>query len=218
MYFRDRTQAGELLAARLMNYRYENCAVLALSPGGVLVGEAIARRLHTTLSMLLTSRISAPGDTSLVLGTIDQDGDFMYNDLISTGQMEEYMTDFRNYLEEEKMHRLYDMTKIVSEHGFADARLLAGRHVILATDGVKNGLSFEAAYNFLRPIHTLKVIAAVPVGQIDAMERLNERCDEVQYLYIPDTFMSVGHYYEEPPPKSSTELIGRIDRVVAHWI
>ena len=207
-----------MLAARLMDYRYENCAVLALSPGGVIVGEAIARRLHTTLSLLLTSRISAPGDNSLVLGTIDQQGDFTYNNLVSAGQMEDYMADFRNYLEEEKMHRLYDMTRIVGEHGLADPALLIGRHVILATDGVKNGLSFDAAYSFLRTIHTAKLIAAVPVGEISAMERLSEHCDEVQYLYIPDSFMSVGHYYEEPPPQSSTDILDRIDRVVARWI
>ena len=44
MYFEDRTQAGSLLAARLVEqYRYENCAVVALSDGGVLVGEQIAK-------------------------------------------------------------------------------------------------------------------------------------------------------------------------------
>ncbi|HSX00879.1 MAG TPA: hypothetical protein VLF67_01440, partial [Candidatus Saccharimonas sp.] len=90
MYFHDRTQAGDLLADQLEEYRYENTAVLALSPGGVVVGEQIARRLHTTLALLLTSRITAPGDESLVIGTMDQTGLFTYNSMIAAGDMEEY--------------------------------------------------------------------------------------------------------------------------------
>ena len=43
MYFESRSAAGQLLAAQLVEkYRYENCAVVALSEGGVLVGEQIA--------------------------------------------------------------------------------------------------------------------------------------------------------------------------------
>ncbi|HSH31801.1 MAG TPA: hypothetical protein VK963_04020, partial [Candidatus Saccharimonadales bacterium] len=160
MYFRDRTQAGELLASQLLPYRYEDTAVLALSAGGVMVGEQIARRLHCTLSLLVTSRISAPGDPSLVLGTIDQEGDFSYNDLIPTGQMEEYLQDMRGFLEEEKLHRLYDMASLLGAGGIVERQHLLDRHVILATDGVKNGMSFDAALHFLKPIHTTSIVAA----------------------------------------------------------
>src|SRR5215469_6352393 len=99
MYFHDRTEAGDRLADELQDYRWENSAVLALSPGGVVVGEQIAKRLHCTLSMLLTARISAPGEESLVLGTVDQEGTFTYNSMISAGEMEEYMEDMHSYIE-----------------------------------------------------------------------------------------------------------------------
>jgi len=164
MYFHDRAEAGDKLADELMQYRWENTAVLALSPGGVAVGEQIARRLHSTLSLLLTARITAPGDDSLVIGTMDQTGGFTYNSMIAAGEMEEYLQDMRSYVEEEKLHQIYHMTSIVGEHGQADPAQLAGRNVIIATDGVKNGLSFDAALNFLSRVHVEKVIAAVPVG------------------------------------------------------
>jgi putative phosphoribosyl transferase len=149
MYFHDRAEAGDKLADDLMQYRWENTAVLALSPGGVVVGEQIARRLHTTLSLLLTARISAPGDESLVLGTIDQTGTFTYNSMISAGEMEEYMEDMRGYLEEQKLRQMYEMTSIVGQNGVADPSQLEGRNIIIATDGVKNGLSYDAALNYL---------------------------------------------------------------------
>ena len=47
MYFESRAQAGYMLAEQLVErYRYENCAVVALSDGSVQVGEQIAGYLH----------------------------------------------------------------------------------------------------------------------------------------------------------------------------
>ncbi len=58
MYFENRTQAGQLLAGQLIDrYRYENCVVIALSDGAVLVGEQIAWSLHCVLTMLLVEDI-----------------------------------------------------------------------------------------------------------------------------------------------------------------
>ena len=166
MYFHDRAEAGDKLADELLDYRWENSAVMALSAGGVVVGEQIARRLHCTLSLLMTARISAPGDESLVLGTMDQSGGFTYNSMISAGELEEYMEDFRGYLEEEKLHQMYKMSTVVGEHGLADPAQLEGRNIIIATDGVKNGLSFEAAKNYLERVRVERVIAAIPVGPV----------------------------------------------------
>ena len=43
MYFESRAHAGQVLAAQLLEkYRYEDCAIIALSDGGVVVGEQIA--------------------------------------------------------------------------------------------------------------------------------------------------------------------------------
>ncbi|MDB5178074.1 MAG: hypothetical protein JWN01_17 [Patescibacteria group bacterium] len=218
MYFHDRAEAGDKLADELMEYRWENTAVLALSPGGVVVGEQIARRLHCTLSLLLTSRITAPGDESLVIGTIDQTGVFTYNSMIATGEMEEYMQDMRNYVEEQKLRHMYEMATVVGEHGLTDPAQLAGRNVIIATDGVKNGLSFDAALHYLEHIKVEKTIAAVPVGPGEVIERLHGRVDEMHYLYIPESFFTVSHYYTDEDKIEPDSVMERIDNVVARWI
>jgi len=218
MYFHDRAEAGDKLADELMKYRWENTAVMALSPGGVAVGEQIARRLHSTLSILLTSRITAPGDESLVIGTMDQTGGFTYNSMIAAGEMEEYMQDMRSYVEEEKLHQIYRMSSVVGEHGQADPAQLAGRNVIITTDGVKNGLSFDAALNFLSRVRVEKTIAAVPVGPAEVIERLHGLVDELHYLYIPESFFSVKHYYTDEQEIDPKSVVERIDNVVARWV
>jgi putative phosphoribosyl transferase len=218
MYFHDRAEAGDRLADELSAYRWENTAVMALSPGGVVVGEQIARRLHSTLSLLLTSKITAPGDESLVLGTMDQTGMFTYNSMISAGEMEEYMEDMRGYLEEEKLHHMYQMTSVVGENGLADPAQLAGRNVIIATDGVKNGMSFDAAVSFLKRVRVEKTIAVIPVGPAEVIERIHGLVDEVHYLYIPDNFIKVSHYYTDEESIDQDAVMDRINNVVARWI
>lgn len=218
MYFHDRAQAGQQLANLLTDYRYENTAVLALSPGGVVVGEQIARQLHCGLSLLVTSRISAPGEDSLVLGSMDQSGLFTYNSMIAAGEMEEYMEDMRTYVEEEKLRRIYEMTSVVGDHGMVDPAQLDGRHVIIATDGVKNGLSFDAALHFLDRIHIESVVGAIPVGPAEVIERLNQRLDKLHYLYIPDNFYTVSHYYTDEPKIDPATVMDRINNIVANWV
>ena len=217
MYFHDRAQAGDRLADEMMEYRFENSVVLALSPGGVAVGEQIARRLHTQLTLLLTARITAPGDKSLVLGAIDQTGVFTYNSMISPGELEEYMEDMRGYLEEAKLQQMYQMVSVVGDHGLADPAQIEGRNVILATDGVKNGLSFDAALHYLSRLSVEKTIGAVPVGPAETIERLHGLLDELHYLYIPDNFISVSHYYTDEDKIDPDSVMGRINNVVANW-
>ena len=217
MYFHDRAEAGDKLADELMNYRWENTAVLALSPGGVVVGEQIARRLHCTLSMLLTAKITAPGEESLVIGTIDQSGMFTYNSMISAGEMEEYMEDMRGYVEEQKLHHMYEMTSVVGAGGLADPAQLSGRNIIIATDGVKNGISFDAAVHYLEKVSVEKRIAAIPVGPADVIERIHGIVDELHYLYIPENFFTVSHYYTDEEKIDPDTVLERIDNIVSRW-
>ena len=218
MYFHDRAEAGDKLADELTHYRWENTAVLALSPGGVVVGEQIARRLHSTLSLLLTAKISAPGDDSLVLGTIDQTGMFTYNSMIAAGEMEEYLEDMRGYLEEEKLHHMYQMATVMGENGLADPAQLAGRNIIIATDGVRNGISYDAALSFLNRVPIEKTIAAIPVGPAEVIERIHGLVDEMHYLYIPDNFLKVSHYYTDEERIDPATVMARINNVVANWV
>lgn len=223
MYFHDRAEAGDLLANQLSNYRYENTAVLALSPGGVLVGEQIARRLHCMMSMLLVAPITGPGgDNSLLFGAIDQDGRYTQvsgnNDFMPVGSLEEYAVDLRNYIEEEKIQKMAELARLWGEYGEARTEQLAGRTVILAVDGVVNAASVMAASRYLSLIHVERIIAAIPVGTFDAIEQASHEVNELHYLYVPDEFISIDHYYSENPMLDREVIADRINNVVARWL
>ena len=67
MYLASRVQAGRMLAAQLAKkYRYENCAVVALDDGGVMVGAQIATQLHCVLTLLMSAEIKLPQEPMAV--------------------------------------------------------------------------------------------------------------------------------------------------------
>ena len=58
--FKDRTEAGKLLAKKLSRYRGEGTVVLALPRGGVVVGYEIAKALNSPLDIVVTRKIGHP--------------------------------------------------------------------------------------------------------------------------------------------------------------
>src|SRR6476660_10221174 len=73
--FRDRTEAGQLLADRLRHFEgCEDAIVLALPRGGVPVGFEIAARLGLPLDVFVVRKLGVPGQRELAMGAIASGG------------------------------------------------------------------------------------------------------------------------------------------------
>src|SRR2546421_11999264 len=73
--FRDRTEAGQLLAERLRPYeRHPQAIVLALPRGGVPVGFEIANMLGLPLDVFVVRKLGVPGQRELAMGAIASGG------------------------------------------------------------------------------------------------------------------------------------------------
>ena len=133
MYFESRSQAGAILADQVLGrYRYENCAVVAIGEGGVLIGEQIAVKLHCVLMMLLSDGIEIPGE-NLNFGAMSQSGQFTYNSQFSDGEINEYTSEFHGYLEEKKREAHQHINRLLGDGGIIDKNMLKDRVVILAS-------------------------------------------------------------------------------------
>src|SRR3990167_10659833 len=108
MYFSSRAVAGKQLAEEFAGYQSQQCAVVALSDGGAIVGAQIAQSLHCVLMMLLTEPIDLPGEPDPV-AVINQDGGFTYNSFYSPGELEELDMDYHQYIEEKKIDKLHQI-------------------------------------------------------------------------------------------------------------
>lgn len=217
MYFESRAQAGAILAAQLLEkYRYENCAVVALSDGAVLVGEEIASALHCILTMLLIEDIEVPGE-SLSFGGVSQSGGFTYNGMFSAGEIEEYTSEFHGYLDEQKREAFQRINRLLGDGGLIDKEMLLDRTVILVADCIDNGAAIDVAMDFLKPIRTQKVVVATPIATVSAVDKLHMTADEIHILDVKENFMGADHYFENNVIPSHEETIAKINQIVLNW-
>ena len=217
MYFESRADAGARLAALLEErYRYENCAVVALSDGAVLVGESIAAALHCVLTMLLIEDIEVPGE-SLSFGGVSEAGGFTYNGMFSAGEIEEYTSEFHGYLDEKKREAFQRLNRLLGDGGLIDRSMLLDRTVILVADGLDNGASIDVALDFMKPIRTERIVVATPVASIPAVDKLHMAADEIHILDVKENFMGVNHYYTDNTIPTHEDTVAKINQIVLNW-
>lgn len=217
MYFENRSKAGLLLAKQLVkDYRYEDCAVVALSDGAVLVGEQIASALHCVLTLLLIEDIQVPGE-STSFGGVSQSGGFTYNGLFSAGEIDEYTSEFHGYLDEQKREAFQRINRLLGDGGLIDGKLLRDHVVILVADGVDNGASIDVALDFLKPIRVKRLIIVTPVATVPAVDKMHMAADELHILDVKENYMGTNHYYEDNTIPTHEETIAKINQIVLNW-
>lgn len=210
MYFKNRKTAGLQLAERLARYQNDKAVLMALSEGGVILGRAIADKLNIPLTMLLSRDINLPNEAS-ILGTVDQNGGFIYNSMYSVGQLEEYIGEYHNYLEAEKIQRVSELNQILAKHGLTDKHALTDHVVILVSDGVRHGAAFDSALNYLKPIRLKRLIIASPVASIEAVDRMHTIADELHVISVTPEFLDTNHYYEYNTLPSTEKIMQKLD-------
>jgi len=217
MYFENREQAGQILAAELLEkYRYEDCAVVALSDGAVLVGEQIATALHCVLTMLLIENIEVPGE-GVSFGGVSQNGGFTYNGMFSAGELEDYTSEFHGYLEQQKLEAFQRINKLLGDGGLINNDMLRDRVIILVADGLDTGSSLDVAVDFLKPIRIKRLVVVSPVSTVQAVDKVHILADEVHILDVKTNFMGTDHYYDQNDIPSHEDTIAKINQIVLNW-
>lgn len=216
MYFHSRSEAGEMLAERLMQYRYENTIVVALDHGAVVVGAPIAQRLHCMLGLFLTEGIDIPGE-NLSVGSVSQGGGFTYNDDLSAGERDDYYSEFHSYIDDQKREKTAHINRLLADGGAIDVRLLQEHVVILVSDGLKDGQVLDAAAEFLKPVKTKKLVIAAPVAAVDAVDRMHIMADELHVLSATDNYLDTAHYYDIDDVPTHEQATATINNIVLNW-
>ncbi|HJM04344.1 MAG TPA: phosphoribosyltransferase family protein [Candidatus Saccharimonadaceae bacterium] len=217
MYFESRSEAGAKLAAELFErYRYENCAVVALSDGGVLVGEQIASALHSILTMLLVENIDVPGE-NMNFGAVSETGMFSYNSSFSQGEIDEYTSEYHGFLEEKKRESFQKINRLLGDGGLIDHDMLRDHTVILVADGLDNSSVLDAAVDFLKPIRIHRLVVAAPVASIQVVDKVHLLADELHILDVKSNYIGTDHYFNVNDVSSHEETVEKINKIVLNW-
>ena len=192
--FRDRAEAGRILARGLAEYAgREDVLVLGLPRGGVPVAAEVARVLGAPLDVLVVRKLGAPGQEELAIGAIGEGGVRVLNERLvqdlglSREVIERIAAD-----EERELKR-----RVAAYRGGQAALEVDGKTVIVVDDGVATGATMRAGLQNLRALGAARIIAAAPVGAADSVAALEEDADEVVVLETPAWFSAVGQWYED---------------------
>lgn len=204
MTFANRTEAGGMLAARLLELageqqgaparlRIERPVVFALVRGGVPVAVEVARALRAPLEVLVARKLGARRNRELAVGAIAEGGMVVLDETLvqRTGtrgeQLARVLAREREELEQQ-VRRFRD--------GFPPAEV-RGRTAIVVDDGLATGLTDLAAVRALCERAAGSVVVAVPVGSRQAVAMLREEADAVVCHTIPRELLGVGRWYED---------------------
>jgi putative phosphoribosyl transferase len=157
--FRDRREAGRLLAERLAGYRDQNLIVLALPRGGVVVGYEVARALGAPLDVVVARKLGAPWQPELAVGAIAPRGVRVLNeDVLAWLDISEDEVEQIASLEASEMERRMHLFR-----GDRPEPMLKGKTVILVDDGIATGMTIRAAIEYIGQHEPGHLVLAVPV-------------------------------------------------------
>lgn len=216
MYFASRTEAGKRLSVALAKYRFEDCAIIALSDGGVVVGAQIAAALHCPLMLLLMGDIVLPGERD-ILGVVDQNGGFTHNDMYSAGELEAFESEYHTMIEQQKVEQWKGIHALLGDGGILDESIASNRTIILVSDGVQNGVAITAALNFLKTVHSTKVVIAAPLATEKAVDIMHQAGDESYVLGTLREPFAAEHYYKENDVPTHENVITILNTAILHW-
>ncbi len=198
--FRDRAEAAQRLAERLVPYRGQDPLILAIPRGAVPMGAVLAEELGGELDIVLTHKLRAPHEPELAIGAVNEEGALYINQ-----RAVDMLEVSRDYLEAEKAEQLAALKERRRVLGVPPADP-AGRVVIVVDDGIATGATMKLALRGLRARGPRRLVCAVPVGPPETVAELEELADEVVCLEQPVHFMAIGQFYERFEQVSDAEV------------
>lgn len=209
--FRDRREAGRLLAARLTAYANRpDVLVLALPRGGVPVAYEVARALGAPLDVFLVRKLGVPGQEELAMGAVATGGvRVINNQIVHALRIPDHMIDMVAAKEQEELARRERLYR--GDRPPPDVR---GRIVILVDDGLATGASMHAAITALRQHQPARIVVAVPTAAPETCEALRAQVDDVICAITPEPFYSVGLWYGDFSQTTDEEVKDLLARSV----
>jgi putative phosphoribosyl transferase len=201
--FRDRRDAGRVLAEELTSYRdKDGLLVLGLARGGVPVGWEIASALHAPLDAFLVRKLGVPRWSELAMGALASGGGVVMNDNVVSSL----------HISDEQVRNVIDRETVElerRERAYRGGRPLAdprGKTVILVDDGIATGASMLVAVRAVRAAGPQSITVAVPVGPASVCNELARDADDVVCATMPPVFEAVGQVYADFHQVSDDEV------------
>lgn len=193
IYFKNREEAGERLAEKLLEFRENReTIVYGLLRGGIPVAKQISKKLSLPIEPLIVKKIGHPYNPEYAIGAISE------NEKVVGNQMELDEVDpswLKEEIERKKQEIQEQKETFFRENKPGDPE---GKIAIVVDDGVATGFTLFAAIKYLQEKKANKIIVAVPVIPKEIAGRVATEVDNLVTLLVPGLFLgSVGGYYDD---------------------
>jgi erythromycin esterase-like protein/predicted phosphoribosyltransferase len=207
--FRDRSEAGRLLATKLTAYANRpDALVLGLPRGGVPVAYEVARALGAPLDVFVVRKLGVPGYEEVAMGAVATGGVRVLND-----QLVRRLGIPSALIDTVAAHERQELTR--RERLYREGRPppdVRGRTVILVDDGLATGATMHAAIEALRQLQPARIVVAVPTASPEACEEMKAKVDDVICAITPEPFNAVGRWYQDFSQTTDEEVRGLLAR------
>lgn len=205
--FLNRLEAGHKLAEDLKKYQAEEPIILALPRGGVPIGYEVAQVLRAPLYVFVVRKVGTPWNPELGIGAVAAgvqilDHESLHILGIDASELEEIIE--REQQEVKRRQKLYGQDE--------DFPSIKGKTVILVDDGIATGITTRAAIQAIKHLQPSKLVLAVPVGPLEAVNSLSKLVDDLICLDTPVDFYAVSAFYRSFPQVSDEEVINLLKK------
>ena len=190
--FRDRREAGRVLAGMLGAYRDRpDVVVLGLARGGLPVAFEVARALRAPLDAFIVRKLGAPGHEEFAVGALASGGRVVVNDDVLRG-LRISPTQLREIAEREAR----ELARREAAYRAGRPPLeVAGKTVILVDDGLATGSSMLAAVQALREALPTAIVVAVPAAPESTCREFAGIVEDFVCASMPTPFLAVGESF-----------------------
>jgi len=202
---KDRIEAGQLLAERIVEVNGVNTIVLAIPRGGIITGYEIAKKLRCGLDVAISKKITPPDNPEYAIGAITCDGILYCGD---------HWDSYSNHpdFEDEINKKKNEVKRRLQEYRGSDIYKLNDKTVILVDDGIATGSTVFAILNWLSKQKIKNVILAIPVMPASIYEVLETYVSAIVVLEVPTEFSSVGQFYKNFDQVSDLEVMKILEK------
>ncbi|WP_242157574.1 phosphoribosyltransferase [Aestuariivivens sediminis] len=189
--YKDRIEAGRILAEKLENYSNTDAVILAIPRGGVPIGYEISEKLHLPLEIVLSKKIGHPLHKEYAIGAVTLKSSVLSDAAadISPLYIKEEIEHIRGLLK--RRHQdYYDYRKPLE---------LKGKILIVVDDGIATGNTMLSIIKMLHDEKPDRIVVAIPVAPYDSIKKLKASpyVNDVICPLVPDYFRAVGQFYAD---------------------
>jgi predicted phosphoribosyltransferase len=202
--FRNRADAGRILAESLKGYQNSNAVVFAIPRGGIPVAAKVAEILGSRLDIIVPRKIPIPYNTEAGYGAVTEDGAIVLNEsLVRQLRLTRQQIERDAEAVRAEIRRRQSVYRLI-----LSPSSIEGNTAIIIDDGLASGYTMMAAIQSMRRQGAGKIVAAAPVASSNAWALIQSAADEVVCPIVSHGYpFAVASFYRHWHDLTDEEVI-----------